>query len=652
VTGLARRALDRLVYRFPFRGKVVGLVIVVALVLGAVSAVEARQDLHEILIETLDTRGVTVAVDLAHSIRDDLAAGGDLQVSQRFYQAMAADSGLVYAFVTGEDRTPGVSTLADGVPSGLVALAPVQQSRPETTSVTAVQLGDERIRHVITPAFGAPPAVTYLHIGLSERPVEAVVNRATQRILTLSLFAATLAAAAGYALTRLLLAPLEELLRGMQDLGAGDLSRRVAQPRDADLAYIADSFNQMASGLEEAQILQAEDRHRIEVSNRELTLLHDLRHAMLSTTSACEFLAEAVHLISETLGASGVSACARIGPGASCHASTESGEGTCPQDRQEDREECLADRLVALRSEDCQSPLCVDCDRAGQGCQSLATVFAAGEEVAGHIHALVPSDADMHDSRFILESIAEQLGLMLDNVRLRDERIEREARLESLLGDTFSRLESERRRIARDLHDDIGQKLTFLKLGLKVLEDSVHSGAKPGQIVAGLRSTVADAVAGVRRAVAELGSAPLDRLGLPVAIERLLREASSNFGYKADLQVVDMDGCALTAPVELAAYRVTQEALSNAGRHSDCSRVSVVVHHKRGVLEIIVEDDGCGFEIGDVRPDSMTGRHVGIDSMRERCTLAGGELRIESAVGVGTSVHVRLPSRAVNTSEV
>lgn len=644
----ALRFLIHPIRSIPFRAKIVGLVISVTLVLGLVSAVEARRDMYSILSASLDARSRALAREIASEIADDLATRDDYAVSHRLAQSRSFNPEIVYSFVTDAAGEPVASTFSAGVPVDLLGLTPSGETESATPLITAVIIDGQRVRDVAARVYGSPPDAAYLHIGIGEREIDETIGRAIRRILGLTLVAASLAALAGLALSSLLLIPLDNLLRGMRALGSGDLSRRVPATGDSEIAFLSESFNDMAGRLELGQRLLSEHLHQIEISNLELGLFQRIRGAAYGGGTPAEYLRSAVSAVVEDLDAVAGWVCLHEDASVFYCVSAGTPAGlACTDCPEELRFGCMQPDGVDAPAAAC--PLLASMRQHVGPLESCSSRFAAadisrGEGVTGLIVIVLSSDSDVHEARTILRAVADELLIVLENVRLRDDRIAREARLESLLSQAFSTQENERRRIARELHDDIAQKMTFIKVGLKVLDDALAKGEDTHAIVDSLRENVSEGIDGVRRAVAHLGSAPLDRLGLAPAIERLLREASSTFGFEADLQVVGMRDGLLSPEVELAAYRITQEALSNAGRHSGCSRVSVVVHCRARALEVVVEDDGCGFAAEDRRHDAASGRHVGLDGMKERATLVGGSLRVESRLGVGTSVHVRLPA--------
>jgi signal transduction histidine kinase len=191
--------------------------------------------------------------------------------------------------------------------------------------------------------------------------------------------------------------------------------------------------------------------------------------------------------------------------------------------------------------------------------------------------------------------------------------------------------ELERRRLARELHDETGQALTSILLGLKQLE-----GVEP-ESVARLRELVVATLQDVRRLAVELRPKVLDDFGLVPALERLTESFAEQTGITVDLEAGAITD-RLPGEVETAVYRIVQEALTNVVKHSHAQRVSVLVTRSDGRIKAVIEDDGRGFD-----PQAGTGDGIGLIGMRERIELLDGTLAVESSETSGTTVALEVP---------
>jgi signal transduction histidine kinase len=192
--------------------------------------------------------------------------------------------------------------------------------------------------------------------------------------------------------------------------------------------------------------------------------------------------------------------------------------------------------------------------------------------------------------------------------------------------------ELERRRLARELHDETGQALASILLTLKALEKQVGAEA-----LVELREAVASALGDVRRLTVELRPPALDDFGLEAALERLTVMVAERSGITIELSVAAAPR-PLSPEQETALYRIVQEALTNIVKHAGARSVSIIVAHADGVVRTVVEDDGAGFIPGDVREGAL-----GLVGMRERVHLMGGHFEVHSALGRGTTLVAELP---------
>jgi PAS domain S-box-containing protein len=197
--------------------------------------------------------------------------------------------------------------------------------------------------------------------------------------------------------------------------------------------------------------------------------------------------------------------------------------------------------------------------------------------------------------------------------------------------------EEQRARFARDLHDQLGQQLTALRLALERYQekrgDSGRDLHEIGDALELLRQIGHD----VEFLVWELRPRALDELGLAAALPRFVKEWSTHTGIAADFRANGFEAGQLSAEAEVTFYRVAQEALNNVAKHAQASRVDVVLAGNGDHVVLVIEDDGLGFERGD----DYDG--FGLAGMSERAALVGAILEIESSPGTGTSVFLRSP---------
>ncbi|MDQ7849575.1 MAG: GAF domain-containing sensor histidine kinase [Armatimonadota bacterium] len=286
---------------------------------------------------------------------------------------------------------------------------------------------------------------------------------------------------------------------------------------------------------------------------------------------------------------------------------------------------------------------CLRLENAGwpQVRHASVPLYTAGRAV-GVMNLLLPEGRNLVGRELdMLAAVGHQIALAVERNRLFEEVRAKEAARGELIEKLLTAQEDERRRIARELHDEAGQALTALILNLEMAERA----APPEEAtrLERLRAIAEHTLGELRTLIYELRPTILDDLGLGAAIRWLVKEVVEPTGIKVDLQLQGLER-RLPHAVETAVFRIAQEAFNNMLKHAQASRVRVAVGVDHREVSITVEDNGRGFNPATV-PPSRTGRGLGLLGMRERAELLGGRLVVESTVGQGTRVHGVLPLR-------
>ena len=250
--------------------------------------------------------------------------------------------------------------------------------------------------------------------------------------------------------------------------------------------------------------------------------------------------------------------------------------------------------------------------------------FTGYRGVSSDVTAAVNAEAELRRAQ------QEQLALQAHKIAAEEERLR-------LLQRIIAAQEQERLRITRDLHDQTGQDLTGLSLGLKSLETSV-TDARGHATLRWLQSLTAQIGSNLHRTAWELRPTALNDLGLLRALETYTADWSERFGIRVDYHAGKLNR-RFSDAVETTVYRVVQESLTNVLRHAAASTVSVVLELHDGVLQVIIEDDGRGFDVDAV---AAQGR-LGLPGIAERLAVVGGTLAIDSSPGAGTTLYIRIP---------
>ena len=237
--------------------------------------------------------------------------------------------------------------------------------------------------------------------------------------------------------------------------------------------------------------------------------------------------------------------------------------------------------------------------------------------------------------------------LSSSNAALRMEIVDRKRSEElrvALLRKIVSTQEGERKRIARDIHDLIGQQMTALQLRLKhIIDNNPLEAAVAGQLLA-LQDMATRIDNEIDFLAWELRPSVLDDLGLAAAIDKYVREWSEHFGTPAEFKQVGLEKEHLTPEIEINLYRITQEALNNVAKHAKAEKASVLLERQDGTVRLIIEDDGVGFVLSQKAVFTGNDRGLGLLGIKERAELFGGKVEIESVPGSGTTIFVRVPA--------
>jgi PAS domain S-box-containing protein len=197
--------------------------------------------------------------------------------------------------------------------------------------------------------------------------------------------------------------------------------------------------------------------------------------------------------------------------------------------------------------------------------------------------------------------------------------------------------ESERRYIARELHDEAGQLLSSLKLGLRFVEQDPGCSAEMTEKLGALKEITDGVLDSLHRLAMDLRPASLDHVGLVAALHQYTKSMPDD-KLLVQFKAVGFDEERLPTFVETALYRIVQEALVNVVRHARAGHLGLLLERRHGQIRVYVEDDGVGFD-----PHNVEGSHLGLLGMRERVEMLGGTLLVESTMGNGTSVIVEVP---------
>jgi signal transduction histidine kinase len=273
------------------------------------------------------------------------------------------------------------------------------------------------------------------------------------------------------------------------------------------------------------------------------------------------------------------------------------------------------------------------------------------QQVIGTLEVYARSGAPRYDESHLLNGLATHAAIAIENAKLYQAVREKEFHLQDLVERMIQSQEEDRRRVAYDIHDGLAQLMVSAHQHLQtfgLLQRRQDPRAEEA-LAKGL-FMLQKSIEEVRKVIAGLRPSELDDLGLVAAIQLYVQSLRDDFGWQLEL-VEEVGPERLPAAVEVTAYRIIQEALTNARRHGDAGRARVELRREQSILHLLVQDWGTGFDVAilgirapsEAEMDREAGQHVGLHGMRERAHLLGGTFHVESQPGEGTRVQVTLP---------
>ncbi len=449
-----------------------------------------------------------------------------------------------------------------------------------------------------------------------------------------SLFLAAVPLALGilfsvWAVRRSLLKPLAQIGDASARLGDGDLTVRLPDFKAWELSEVSSTFNDMAETLEQ----QAADlTGSVERLRSDLEGMEQIQAVLASGAGLGEILASAAARLGQALKATGVGV---------WREGSETPEAEWGEELPSHEEVKLAADRGPITS---LGPLeQVPAEEAIAWIVAPARRKDATLGIVGVVwdppRALDPARRDL------LISLAGLVGVAVENADLLERLQKKEKSLQSLLRKTLAAQEEERRRISRELHDETSQVLSALMMNIDLLETQLEAQAPAEERsrarVEAVKALAEEAARNLDKMMLELRPALLDELGLIPALRWYLAQVSDLWDVAIEFEGGRMGR--LPDHVEVAAFRIVQEAVANCVRHSNAPTVRVRVAAEKRRLIVTVADEGVGFDVAAVSAKARTGEAVGVTGMRERAELAGGSLDVESAPGHGTTVTAVVP---------
>ncbi len=603
------QALWRFVGRVSFRVKVMGIAVGSVLVLGLGVTLHMQQVMQQITDETLVRQGRAVARWVAGGSQELVLTENAVALHRLLSETIASEPSVRYIYLISRNGRIIDHTFGNGFPRGLSLVNPL----PAGADVRWLKLetNEGPIWDVAVPVL--PDGGAVVHVGVSPSSLQAIANEATVRHMAATGLVAALALLVAFFVTGLPTRAVRELVAVTQAVTAGQLGQRAQVWAQDELGKLAMSFNAMSERL--ASAYDALNRR-----NQQLALLNRLGMRLIGEKDAASLSVSVLRAGMGLLGAHGGRLWIASNGG-------------------------LEPNLTVGRIED-ETP--IDAEKAWAHGRSLYTASPSGkglvlvpltleDQIMGLLEFEVANEPTPDDLS-LADLLGQQAALSLSNARLWKDLEERESARRHLLARAIAAQEEERRRIARELHDETSQSLSRLLLEVDRI---MLSDSNQGSILQ-VRELAVSALSQLRNLAVELRPSVLDEVGLVPAVARYLEGLRERTGLSVDFHTLGTDDLRLIPPVEITVYRIVQEACLNVVRHARASSVSVLMERRAEELRVIVEDDGVGFDVQEVTRAPVE-RRLGILGMEERAKLIGASLTVESWPGSGTTVYLRVP---------
>ena len=443
------------------------------------------------------------------------------------------------------------------------------------------------------------------------------------------------------------------LLAAARDLGRGDLSARTGVPHDeSELGRLAAAFDRMAETLEQREFEREQTENHLRRQAERLEILRTVDGADLATQSLEDIAREALEHVRRSISCLRATVLLfdwdanemiRLATSGIGNASLENG-GRLPLDPFLDAESHPGALMLAGGSRSIDpSRSRVDRELFQEGIRTYTVVHltANGQQV-GALTLGLGSDQELSPANLELaEEIADSLAVPIQNARLLEEVRASREHLRFLSRRLLEAQEVERRHVARELHDQIGQIMTSIKISLQSMERLPHRTSFEPHLSETIE-TVDRALKRVRDLSLDLRPSVLDDLGLAAALESYVERLSERTGISAHCFVEPLE-TPVSPTLEITCFRIAQEALTNVVRHAQAKNVWIEVQERKDELHLTVSDDGVGFDVLSTLRYSAHKEHLGLMGMQERVALMGGEIEIDSGLGRGTEIIARLP---------
>lgn len=611
---------------FSIELKIYGMVISVVLLVTIISLFVVRISITQTLTNELNERVKSIASDVSARSVDFVLTQNIYALNKLVSDTVEHYQDIEYVFLLNPDDTILVYSTDDQIISKELVEANQITKQKETfiESVAVFQTEKGKIIDVATPVMTDYGGT--VRVGLRFDSLVEALNRITTQMVITMIGILLLSGLIVLALTRTITYPITKLVELTGAVSKGDLTKRIEIfPKD-EIGKLTNSFNSMLDHLESSESTRKLFFQEIQNRNKELLLLNELSIATVTSMDQVRPILQqfVTHLVKELSLNSGI-----------LNVKVYEEEETFQYSQKSCVQDCLYEKFE-ISADTCKCTSQVN---------PIIRQFplAINNKKMGEIQICSFKEMDQHLVH-ILNSLANQLSMFIENIRLWHELKKKEEIRVKLLEKVISAQEDERRRVARELHDETSHSLSSILLGLKLVNEA-KSDEERSQRIAQLRDLTENTIKEVHHLAWQLRPTILDKFGLTVALERYVEEYLAKNQIEMDLVIegLSVGDFRLKSEIETAIFRVVQEALTNISKYAKASFVSIIIMANKQQITIVIEDDGIGFNADKVLERTPSQHNLGLHGMVERISLLGGTLDIESALGKGTTIYVKIP---------
>ena len=599
--------------------KVLGITIGLVILMALTSTIILREILVVKLSEDLDRRAVSIASDLSARGTDYTLLKDIVSLNNLIQDTMSNNPDIEYIFIADESFNIVIHTFgSDFKVSEKLINKNLLDGDPDKYSYQLVTFQSEAglIHDVISPMLEGE--VGFVRVGLNEKQIYKTIDEITFIIIISTISLGIIGFIISLILTKVMYRDLSHLINVTRKVGTGELNCKVEIDSKDEIGQLASEFDTMIKKLKQKNNENNKYLNVLKLRNSELSLLHQLAVSSVDLDNFNKHIeATAIRLMEEL----NLNSCFIELNLADERISTFKGRSNCAVGDNKACENCLFFRENNVLHD-----------------KQLYVPIKAKTEI-GQINVCFGNKPDETTKKFI-HSFARQLSVIAENARLwKEVKYKEELRIK-LLERVITAQEEERKRIARELHDETSQSITSIIVGLTLLEEQSIS-EKMTQDIVDIKEVSQKTLDEIHYISWSLRPSVLDDLGLLPAIKKYVIEYMKKYDIDVDIQVIGFHQLRLLSIIEVTIYRVIQEALTNAARHAKAENISIILKHVNGIVSVIIEDDGVGFNAKKVLVGKLTKDHLGLKGMQERIESIGGNLIIESNEGIGTTIYVK-----------